>query len=162
MAVKTQKGTPLLRRPLPPKVLSPVDDSQGQYRRTRYASFKTETRQNKEGITVSKAHETTTRDKLVCDLETTVYSFKPRGPDPLPTRKPRRVGENPYEAFVDGRFAPPSPLFTLKDFLKRWDASEVTEQATTARKVLGRSKEKQAYYESTRQEEVYKKVIDGK
>lgn len=164
MAVKTQNTNALLRRPLPPQVLTPLSNCNVPNGKSKHSSFITEKHQKKKGVValqpLSQFAETTFSDKHVRDLEAVVHPYKPRGPDPLPARIPKRVRENPYEVVVDDRFTA-SPMFTLADFLKKWDnVSEATGQAT--RIVLERSKDAtMRALEQDRQDEVHQKIIDG-
>ena len=185
-AVKQYKPLPLLRRPLPPKSapLPPINhastvatayeshvenswsDSTTTHSKTRFVGSPEPNFQN-----FSKW-----KGEQILQGQTTLVheAYCRRGPDPLPTRPPRKPRELPPEAFVKDSFEKPPPEFTLRDFLRRHPTGSASARTSRTRKkeafqmVSGQNFEKyenfMSWYDTDRaqQAEVHSFDIDRK
>ena len=173
MAVKTSNCAPstvLLRRPLPPKLSEPQNNSVISKFNSKSLSKKREKLRKKECLALCSKENTGTAE---VDLTRQAYNFnpalvpyKPLGPDPLPARQPKRLKDNPFDFPADGRFLPSLPEFTLEQFVKQCDArQDRPRNELRARQFIGRSDD--AWFlkkinQLNSQQELYKQVIDGK
>jgi hypothetical protein len=174
MAVKTSvsaQATVLLRRPLPPKVTLSQTNAYSQKGNTKNLDRKREKLRKKECLTLHSKEKTGAAAASVdfarqaCNLDSALVLYKPRGPDPLPARQPRRLKDNPYEFPAEGRFLPSLPEFTLEQFVQRCDAPGKEANELAARQFIGRSDDTwfmKRTNELNRQQELYKQVIDGR
>lgn len=170
MAVKTSdfpQPPVLLRRPLPPKVdLSEKNPHSQTANSKNLASKRQQLRTKKRFALHSKENFCANPVDIARQAGSLALlpSCKPRGPDPLPARQPKRLKDIPYEVPVDRRFLPSIPEFTLEHFVRESDASRTgNEQA--GRQFIGRSDDNwfmKRINDISRQQELYQQVIDGR
>lgn len=116
-------STVLLRRPLPPK---PNVDHRNlnlngdKKRREKLIKIKN-CKKLPKSIQKLDLKEV---EKEYPTLDLSLFPSKPSGPDPLPSRKPKRAKENSCEYHVDERFLPSLPEFTLEDFMQMCCATD--------------------------------------
>jgi hypothetical protein len=168
MAVKTSdsvQSTVLLRRPLPPKVTLTETNQYSQKGNTKCLERRREKRRKKEYSASHVKENTVDLTRQACGLDSALVLYKPRGPDPLPARQPRRLKDNPYDFPVDGRFLPSLPAFTLEQFVEQCDVSGRTANELVARQFIGRSDDTwfiKRINELNRQQELNKQLINGR
>ena len=173
MAVKTSdsaQSTVLLRRPLPPKIPISQKNQSIQSKNSKGLERKREKLRKREYLSsYCKENQGATQIDLgrqACNLDTGLVPYKPRRPDALPTRQPRRVKENPYECATDGRFLPPLPEFTLEQFIQQCQESgRRARNELVARQFIGRSDDSWFFKrinDLNKQQELCNQVIDSK
>ncbi|XP_028405726.1 uncharacterized protein LOC114528287 isoform X2 [Dendronephthya gigantea] len=172
MAVKTSNSAPstvLLRRPLPPKLSEHQNNSLVSKFNTKGLEKKREKLRKNECLALCSKENTITSavdlTKQAYNFNPTLVSYKPRGPDPLPGRQPKRFKDNPYDFPVDGRFLPSLPQFTLEQFVQQCNSQQnKSKNELKARQFIGRSDDSWFLKKNNQlnsQQELYKQVIDA-
>ena len=129
-AASSCRPLPLLRRPLPPKPSTPPPSIRSTPQRNIASSR--DVRILSEPATakaISPIRGIQYRGDVPLPKASVVRSHKPKGPDPLPARPPKKPRELPAEAFIKDSYVPPPPLFTLRDFVRKRLSKDDTEDS---------------------------------
>ncbi|XP_048588160.1 uncharacterized protein LOC5511012 isoform X2 [Nematostella vectensis] len=128
-AASSLRPMPLLRRPLPPKQLptppksvSPVppitceNQESGHRPQSPVTSYSGKVKPKP--FSPLRGRKLYHGDVPLPDTSV-VQPYKPRGPDGLPARAPRKIREYPPDVLIKDLYERPPPTFTLKNFLQR-------------------------------------------
>eukprot|EP00794_Sanderia_malayensis_P008815 gene8815-9760_t len=122
-------GCVLLRRPLPPLKKKPTT-YRVDFAKSVDKGITKENNNNRSIEVYNSLERETTRQKTNDEIQIAkmkeyhrrlelLFTYgKPRGGDPFPCRPPKKSAEIDFTAFIEDSYKPPSPEFTLGDFLK--------------------------------------------